>query len=710
MSSPDPQRATTLPTLTWESILDEGVASASATTPPADPPAGLVSINLNLDEAPTAGQTAAPAATRPDGAPPPPPPAPAPSVAARVSTTPEPAANPIGQADDFEMDAAVQVMPAAEFRLEVVPQTIDVSSDAQPESFDAVAYAADTTADPAIDADLPPIQQATPVPPYVPGETPVTDGSTEGSTDVTTGVPLPVADVRADVAAARDVSGPSPALAPESAPLLPGTQPAAIGLPPTLQPDQSAGRAAALVSPLAVEVPKRARPTKRRVRRSLRLLVVLVTLAGITGAAVVYGRPYLFPDGWEPNAKPAAMAVEDIVGAEFVEPVAVTAEPSAIFTTRATDQLLAGWKPQLATWRALGLASGDPTDEVLASLLDGWEPALYSTTDGQIYHDQSVVGSKLDAELTQAMATALLDQRYGWAIGQNRRTLDDAALVGAEVLAQSRGTQRATEFNTELEPGLTAPLAYLPAVLSYEVLAPAMYAELLAPVGSGEPNPLAVLDGVGVGPLPSETLANASAPALVDGDVISSEATSMDRSFWYLVLAGYLDAPTAYTASEAIVESSLTVVQRSGTTCAYATFSGGDLIQTATLRTALESWAGAVPAAFTSAFSVLADGGLQVVSCDPGAQEPGSARIGVARELVGWRSAEIATIVGVENAGAGEAEIALALERLAATDVAARLAASSLELSPSESADAARTAVVTVVTPPPPPAVVEVAD
>ena len=121
------------------------------------------------------------------------------------------------------------------------------------------------------------------------------------------------------------------------------------------------------------------------------------------------------------------------------------------------------------------------TEASLAELLAGWEPATYSTTDGQIYHDEALTGTALEAQLTLTMATAWLDQEFGWAIGQDDRTLDGAATTSAEVLAQATAIQQASEFDTALATSSTGPLAYLPSVISYEALAPAMYAPLLAP-------------------------------------------------------------------------------------------------------------------------------------------------------------------------------------------------------------------------------------
>ena len=423
--------------------------------------------------------------------------------------------------------------------------------------------ATDAVSELAAEIGLPTIREATPVPPYISDEVPVMASPSTGS-DTT-------------IVAAID-SG--------ATPMVPGSQPGPITLPPATQPDQSAARAAAAaaMSPLAVEIPPRKPAKRKRARTGLRLVMMLVVLGAVVAGAIVFGRPYLFPSDWAANAQPYADAVEQVTGSSFTEPLTVTSEPTAPYETRMTAQITGDWSTQLPMWRSLGLATGDVTDASLAALLAGWQPAQYSTTDGQIYHDDALIGSSLEAQLTLAMATAWLDQDFGWALGQPDRTLDAAAMVNAEVLAQSTAILRASEYDAELAAPATGPLAYLPAVISYDALAPAMYAPLLPPVAADRPNPLADLSVSPVGGWVDEALEPATPATLAAGDVAVGSPASMDRSFWYLVFAGFVDAPTAYAASESIVESSLTVADRAGTTCAYATFSGGDMIQTPTLR------------------------------------------------------------------------------------------------------------------------------
>ena len=161
------------------------------------------------------------------------------------------------------------------------------------------------------------------------------------------------------------------------------------------------------------------------------------------------------------------------------------------------------------------------------------------------------------------MATAWLDQEFGWAIGQPDRTLDAAAMIECRSARPGDGhpAGRASTTPNSSSPS-TGPLAYLPAVISYEALAPAMYAPLLPPVAPTARIPSPIWTRRPVGGWVDAALEPASPATLADGDVAVGSPATMDRSFWYLVFAGFLDAPTAYAASESIVESSLTVAER----------------------------------------------------------------------------------------------------------------------------------------------------
>jgi hypothetical protein len=431
-------------------------------------------------------------------------------------------------------------------------------------------------------------------------------------------------------------------------------------------------------------------------RRGLKLVLTLVILGGFVAAGIVFGRPYLFPDGWDEATRPYAEAVETARGVEFIEPIAVIAEPTIDYTARLGGELVGDWSVDEPMLRALGLLNGPTTEESVTELLADWQDAVYSTVDGQVYTDTGVTGAQLDAEITEEMTAASLDQEFRWSAEQSSRTLDDQVLTLAEVQRQASAVLAKTPFAATVDPLSPGVLAYVPPIVGYGALAPATFAEFQNPAAG---NPLAQLGTAGPGPLVSEVPVAAVEPTLAGTDTLVGSPRSLDRSFWFLVFAGFLDSRTAYQASESVIENSLATADRAGTQCVYATFSGGDVTQTATLRAALESWLVAAPIEFSSSFSVLADGTLQLVSCDPGVGFENPNRLGVARELVGWRTAELATLEAVRTANGTEVDAAAAWAAVVASNVGVDLGLLPGDTSPAESAAAARAAVAAVLAP-----------
>ena len=435
-------------------------------------------------------------------------------------------------------------------------------------------------------------------------------------------------------------------------------------------------------------------PRRRKQRRGIKLFATLLVLGGLVAAGIVFGQAYLFPGEWDDATAPYAEAVETASDVEFAEPLSIVAEPTADFATRLQTQFASMSPEGMAQWRALGLASGVVDDTTIAQQLSGWQDAVYSTVDGQVYHDIGVAGPELDAQLTQEMAAASLDQQFGWSVEQNERTLDAEAATSAEVLRQARTIQQASSFDGPAPVVPSENVAVMPPLVGYRMLAPQVFAEFESTLAAAdETNLLAGLGTSGPGILGGGLPIAATDPTMLDGDVVVAAPVVKDRSFWYLVFAGYLDSRTAYNASEAIVENSLTAAVRGSTQCVSATFSGGGLEQTDTVRSALTAWVAAVPAEMGSSFQVLPDGALQLVSCDPGAGFDARARPGLVHELLAWRTAELATLEAVRSGGGGEAELAAAWAFAQESEVALDLMTVPPSATPAELATAARDAV-----------------
>ena len=448
-------------------------------------------------------------------------------------------------------------------------------------------------------------------------------------------------------------------------------------------------------------VPSRQSP-RRKKGRGLKFFATLVVLGGVAAAGVVFGQSYLFPNDWDDAVAPYAQAVEASRGVDFSESLSITAEPSASFAARLQAQLAPVSPQELAQWRALGLVSGVVDESTLAAQLSSWQDVLYSTIDGQLYHDVTVAGAELDAQLVEALAAASLDQEFGWSVGQPQRTLDAAAATSAEVLRQVRQIRTSSTFGAVAGPAPTtattattttttnAQVAALPPVIGYRVLAPQVFAEF---AGTTDPNPLLGLGAVGPGPLGVDVPVAAGPPTMLDGDTFVDTAAAHDRSFWFLAFGGFLNGPTALSASEAIVENTLTNAVRGATDCVYATFSGSGVEQTETLRSALTTWVAAAPLEFGSSFTTLADGSLQLTSCDPGVGFAGVVRPGVVAELVAYRSLELATKLAVASRGGGDPEFTFMWNLIVDSNMPSEVAALAAVAPPSDIAAAAIGAV-----------------
>ncbi len=701
-----------LPTLTWESVLeddgdDPGTTARPAAAPvppppapavaPAPPPAapgsGFGEIKLEippLDSRP--GDLGAsshdaildPAAVRPIVAPTPLP-----------LPTNEPGAADVHAGVSFSIPDIQEATPVA-------PLTFDERSALGALAQDSLAAPVPSAVPEARVAPVDPVDPVVPESSESP-ESPVVTAEAQP-------LAVPSAAVDADslsAPAAPTIPAPPPAPPVGPTPSMPATPPTTVvpvavlpATPAVLPPHQPAplpyGAPAQTPHGPSATRPARAAGSGAG-GRALRFLFVLVVLGALGAAAVVYGRPYLFPDAWQAEVRPYAEAVEAARGSEFVEPVTITAEAPDLYAARRSEQLFGSWQAQLPLWRSLGLANGEIDPAALDALLDGWSPALYSTVDGQVYYDSTLVEPELDAELTSAVAQAALDQSLAWSTQHPASTMDDDALVEAHVHRQAQAIQESTQFDTPLQRPDPLPLVYLPPVLGYRVVAPIMFAELLADVDpmAAVTNPLADADGPG--PLAAVVPELARSPELAVGERIVLGPVAEDRSFWFLALASYLDAPQADAASRAIVENSLALIERGGRSCAVATFSGGDLAQTSTLSSALDAWAVAAPVELAATTSVLPDGAVQFTSCDPGAGFENGARFGTARELIGFRLGEIALAMATD--GATKSEVEAANARYELSGIGPELAALGFDTSPADAAAAARTAVARITEP-----------
>lgn len=662
MSPPDPEQSPLRSVLSWESVVDgddeaaESVPAASAATrsaaAPAPPPAPATP--------PPAPAT--PATTATDDV-----------VLEPMSLTIEPLTlDPLPPIPDGPTSAppAPEASVLGEIHLDLPPIVSDGGPDSESSAGASAAEPAPTAPTSAsnpidnLELTIAPLD----VPEIAPsGATPVvTADPTPAEATAPAPAPAPIPDVApsvVDLPAHTAVSSaevsvvhvdPAPAVA-EPAPV--ATTDAtltsvmasqAVETPtfslPQHQPNQAHHRPTP--SPFVVETPgslsrkqkKQQKRQKKRAQKSggaggIALFFTLLVLVGLVVGAIIFGRPYLFPEKWEADAKPYGEAVEAAQGKELVEPLMLARQVESTYSLLMADELLGDWESELPTWRSLGLVKGEIDAPLLRDLVDGWVAAYYSPTTTEIYANESLTAAAVDGAITEAMAAASLDQDTKWSSSVDPADLDGTALNEAQVIDASRTIAAATPFGAGISERRIDVAAFLPPVLAYRVNAPLAYAELV-------PDSASRLDAITVDSL----LELSARPELDAADVALTSQQQVGRSFWYLVFGSYTDASTAYAASNALVNSSLATTDRAGRSCTHGTFSGADEVGTAAITDVLLQWVTNAPVEMTSTLTTHADGTLQLTSCDPGVGFESAARFGVARELIRWRSVELAAV------------------------------------------------------------------
>ncbi|NND73953.1 MAG: hypothetical protein HKN44_03000 [Ilumatobacter sp.] len=431
---------------------------------------------------------------------------------------------------------------------------------------------------------------------------------------------------------------------------------------------------------------KRANGVKKSKQKSraggVALIFTLLVLIALVVAAVVFGRPYLFPDDWDPESRPYADAVQTVLGEDVAEPVVVVRVPSATYEINRTDHLLGEWEQELPLWRSYGLVSGAVDAPLLRETVANWSAAFYAPTLGEVMANDALTPEAVDGAIVEAMTMAALDQQNGWSVAIDDALLDHSALVRAQVGAVAGETAAASTYGPAISERRRDKAEFLPPALSYRVNAPVVMAELV-PDGAERLDELAA----------AFDLAPSRAPELAPGDTATSTQQSVDRGFWYLVFAAYTDAPTAYAASNSLVEASLAAADRSGTFCSYATLAGTDVVGTERVSNTLQQWVANAPVEMAASFDVLADGTMQLTTCDPGVDVTSGARFGTASELTRWRLVELAAFDGVDATGT-PADRAAAIDRVRTNGAALDLMNLPFDTSVAELAQQARNAAL----------------
>jgi hypothetical protein len=369
-----------------------------------------------------------------------------------------------------------------------------------------------------------------------------------------------------------------------------------------------------------------------------RALLVIVVLGGVIGAALMFGRSYLFPTEWDPALTPIVDDIQIARGEDFVEPIELVIQPEAEFSaTFAALFVPGGWEEQLPAWRALGIASGDPTTESVAASMVSALPVLFDPASESI-----VQLADADADDVLAALRIALEQGFEFQHGNAAgATPDDgnetpgAGNNGEGFLGVSdhqvlvdRSLAIALGNGAALPVGEGAALpaaADVPLPVAYELAAMARIGPavaeasadagvILAPRGDFPDSVYSVF----VPPGPIATLG----AVLSEGETFSTPPVALSVDDWRLVLGARVGPDVAEAAATAITANSYGTFVRAGTTCFAAVFQFGDAASAQGGIDGIGAWVAALPVASQAVATPLDFTTLQVVGCDPGTPDP----------------------------------------------------------------------------------------
>ena len=361
---------------------------------------------------------------------------------------------------------------------------------------------------------------------------------------------------------------------------------------------------------------------KRKRRRTGKLILALLLLAGLVGAALMFGRDHLFPEDWAKEVAPAVDELQLSSGLEFPDPVVVNSLPEAEYAAKVVGIMFgaafdAEWTTSVPRWRAIGLVDAEPTVASVNAAVSTWMPAFYDPADGQIYHSTTATGPAYEAAMREALATALVDQLDGESSAPAADATATASLahlsladLGAELVAGP-----ATTF-----PDRSA-LAPLPVPMAHRLIgAEDLGGPILESLGVEFDQAAAIagfdVDLTGVLDVPRTV---SPAPEMLEGDTQDGEAAALGSDFWYTVFAAYLPPDTAVDAADSIGADLYVPAVRGAQQCVYGTFTATTPEVLGVLQVSAVAWASLAPTQAGAQATTLADGvTVQISTCDPG--------------------------------------------------------------------------------------------
>src|SRR5690606_3727734 len=373
-----------------------------------------------------------------------------------------------------------------------------------------------------------------------------------------------------------------------AAPYLPAPTPASVAVPtPAKVAEQST---ASLADVKAFKAAQMRASRQRKGRVFGRTVLAVAVLGALVGAALYFGRSYLFPAEWDPELVSVVEELEAARGAELERTVPLVVQPADEYAATLAGVIGDTWQDRLPQWRALGLAGPDVTPEAVGAALAARLPAFYDAETDTIYRSSDADPATLTPELRLALGTAFAEQADAGVV------VETPALGFAGLSSPQRLAERSVDSHLAGRSGVVVAGAELPVPIAYEVaVVDSLGESILLSVGA---DPAAV----GFGTYPdaiygalSDEPALAPAVPLQTGETALADAVALGVDDWSLVWATQLREPTVEQLARLVTADSYRPIQRGDVVCAVGTFQTGTEAEADTVLGALQNWSVLAP-------------------------------------------------------------------------------------------------------------------
>ncbi len=351
----------------------------------------------------------------------------------------------------------------------------------------------------------------------------------------------------------------------------------------------------------------------------VRTFLVLLVLGGLIGAAMMFGRDLLFPTNWDPTLTPIVDEIERSRGEPFGHTVGLVRQTQAEFDGSVVRLTIGDeWTARVPEWRALGLATGDPTPESIAAAARDSRVAIYDPATDRIYMPDTATPEAAEVDLRVALERAF-DAQLGATTVAEPVTGSLAGISPTPVIAR-RAVDRFL-VGDAATPATWQPTEGVPAPIEYELLASRVLGESL--LDAAGVDPAATTFGTDLSTALAAILDDAPRPAeagaLQVGERSLAEPIALGNDDWSLVWGTRLPAETVGQLTTIIRGDSYRAIDRNGVTCVVGAFETATAPEADIVLAAATAWVGASPLESQATATRLSETRVQLVTCDPGA-------------------------------------------------------------------------------------------